>query len=39
MFSMFAGRLTMSLGIRKFYKLFWPVKGKIYSKYISENNI
>ena len=27
MFSMFAGRLTMNLGICKFYKLFWPVKG------------
>ena len=23
-FSMFAGRLTMNLGICKFYKLFWP---------------
>ena len=38
-FSMFAGRLTMSLGIYKFYKLFWPVKDKKTSKYISENNI
>ena len=39
MFSMFAGRLTMSSGICKFYKLLWPVKGKKTSKYISENNI
>ena len=27
-FSMFVGRLTICLGICKFYKLFWPVKGK-----------
>ena len=38
-FSMFAGRLTMNLGICKFYKIFWPVKGKKTSKYIRENNI
>ena len=25
---MFVGRLTICLGICKFYKLFWPVKGK-----------
>ena len=27
-FSMFVGRLTICLGICKFYKLFWPVKDK-----------
>ena len=25
---MFVGRLTICLGICKFYKLFWPAKGK-----------
>ena len=38
-FSMFAGRLTMNLGTCKFYKLFWPVKGKKTSKHIRKNNI
>ena len=27
-FSMFAGRLTVGFGTCKFYKIFWPVKGK-----------
>ena len=40
---MFVGRLTICLGICKFYKLFWPVKGEkprnILAKTIFEGTI
>ena len=38
-FSMFVGRLTICLGICKFYKLFWPVKGKKPRNIISAKTI
>ena len=38
-FSMFVGRLTVCLGICKFYKLFWPVKGKKKPRNISAKTI